>query len=144
MSTLSIGKPSRFVAAMSLLFTACHLDVVTSHYPDIAEARADRLFARGWLPDILPASTTDIRTSNDLDLNVSTGRFRMTPADLAGFAAFASEGAPAQSRLVDWDAVVAAYVADGFLPRTFRQGIATWVFFCRVDSGECQYVSWAG
>ena len=66
-----------WVAALALLPS----DVVTSRYATLTEARADHLFERGWLPDILPSSATDIRTSNNLDLNVSEGEFSFAQAD---------------------------------------------------------------
>ena len=134
--------PSAFAALVAMLFTACPPHAVASHYATLADARADQLFARGWLPDILPESTTGIRTSNDMDINRSTGRFRMAPADIAAFAAHSTEGAPAQSPLSGWQAVVAGYASDGMAPWTLRRGGSTWVFFCNASTGECQYLMW--
>ena len=56
-------------------------DVVMSRYATLADARADELFGRGWLPDILPSSARQIRTSNDLDVSTSEGEFRFAPRD---------------------------------------------------------------
>lgn len=69
------------VAATLLLPT----DVVENRYSSLAEARIDHLFDRGWLPDILPASAYDIRTNNNLDLNLSEGQFSFEPLEAAAF-----------------------------------------------------------
>src|SRR5688500_8592456 len=58
-------------------------DVVDNRYSSLADARADHLFERGWLPDILPASAHDIRTTNNLDLNLSEGEFSFKPVEAA-------------------------------------------------------------
>ncbi len=67
-----------------LLFCSCD-DTVRSEYPTRADAVADTLFERGWLPDIIPASSRDILTVNDLDLNTSHGEFSFDPAEAPVF-----------------------------------------------------------
>jgi hypothetical protein len=133
---------TNFAASIPLLMAARVPEVVSDHFATLAEARADGLFERGWLPDVLPDSTTHLRTSNDLDLNRSTGRFRIAPADVASFAARTVPGAPAVAPLPGWKQVVAGYLDDGFQPHTHSSDGQTWVFFCWAASGECQYVSW--
>ena len=68
---------------MTLLVAAC--DVVERYYPTRAAAEKDRLFERGWLPEIIPPSSRRIKTRNDLDLNTSTGEFYFDNQDLTGF-----------------------------------------------------------
>ncbi len=60
-------------------------DKVSSYYATYSEAKQDRLFERGWLPDILPQDTTHISVTSDLDLNTSTGQFHIPPASLSRF-----------------------------------------------------------
>ncbi|MGK0186065.1 MAG: hypothetical protein ACI9R3_001848 [Verrucomicrobiales bacterium] len=60
-------------------------DTVTSRYESRAEAESDQLFQRGWLPDIIPESSADIVTKNDLDQNTSQGEFSFSRADLPIF-----------------------------------------------------------
>jgi hypothetical protein len=67
-----------------LLLAGCG-DIVSDHYANYEEAKKDRLFERGWLPDILPMSTTNIKTVNDLDLNKSRGSFDIPKNELSGF-----------------------------------------------------------
>lgn len=66
-------------------FIYCHIGYVCSDYKNIIDARADKLFERGWLPDILPNSTTKIETINDLDLNTSSGSFIIPESDIEQF-----------------------------------------------------------
>jgi hypothetical protein len=94
-------------------------DVATSRYATLADARNDRLFERGWLPDILPPSTRDIRVSNDLDVNHSEGEFSFDPADFAGFA----------SRLRPMGGEKFQYSANKH----------AWTFSCDASRGRCKY-----
>jgi hypothetical protein len=133
--------------ALLLLIAACVAvwvlsdDVVTSRYATLATARADDVFGKGWLPDILPASAQRIRTSNNPDLNFSEGEFIFAPKDYAQF----------QSRLgpyvlQDSFALSAEDVArkrsQGFEVATYAQGGNTWVFFCKAAAGHCEYTMW--
>ena len=136
------GWSARFAGLTAILLTGSVPEVVVDHYGTLDEARADGLFERGWLPDLLPASTTAIRTSNDLDLNRSTGRFCVAPRDVAAFTARLRAGAPAAAPIAALPAVVARYAQDGFAAHTHEGEAATWVFFCKAATGECQYLSW--
>lgn len=72
------------VSLMALLLAGCR-DVVTSRYETRAEAEADRLFERGWLPSIIPPSSRGIVTRNDPDLNRSEGEFRFDRNEKTAF-----------------------------------------------------------
>ena len=104
------------VAAVVLSLSGC--DRVSDSYATLADARNDRLFERGWLPDILPASARQIRVSSDLDVNTSEGEFSFDPAD---FAAFAAQLHPVDQSL--------QYSAGGH----------TWPFSCDPRRGHCRY-----
>jgi uncharacterized lipoprotein len=73
------------MALVSVLIIAGCSDVVTDRYQTLQAARDDQLFERGWLPDILPPSAHDIRTSNDLDLNTSEGEFYISELEFDAF-----------------------------------------------------------
>ncbi|TXZ75561.1 hypothetical protein FXE51_09720 [Vibrio mimicus] len=60
-------------------------DTVKNHYADYQQAQADHLFEKGWLPPILPISTTQIELENDLDSNRSQGSFVIAEQDLEQF-----------------------------------------------------------
>jgi hypothetical protein len=105
------------LAAALLSVSSC--DVVTTRYATLDDARRDRLFERGWLPDILPASARDIHVSSDLDVNRSQGEFSFDPADFASFT----------SRLRAKEDKTFEYSAGG----------STWVFLCDSRRGHCRY-----
>ncbi|WP_411845289.1 hypothetical protein AAFN60_16125 [Roseibacillus persicicus] len=60
---------------------------VIDHYSTREETQVDRLFERGWLPEIIPDSTFDQVIQNDLDRNTSTGSFFLEKKDLPAFLA---------------------------------------------------------
>ncbi|MEZ9743830.1 hypothetical protein AB4320_03955 [Vibrio splendidus] len=66
------------------LMSGCS-DVVSDEYSTYAQAKQERLFDRGWLPDILPQSTVKIEVNNDLDANTSEGSFIINEPALSEF-----------------------------------------------------------
>jgi hypothetical protein len=117
-------------------------DVVKSSYATLNDARADELFGRGWLPDILPLSAHDIRTANNLDLNTSEGAFRFAPADHASFSRRLSGYAPMRTPFDDFGQHVLEMQREGFSSGVFADENSTWVFFCKFQQGYCEYVMW--
>ena len=128
----------------SLTLTGCGYltDTVTDNYATLADARADRLFERGWLPDILPETATNIRTSNNLDINVSVGEFEFESVDAAAFYAKLQLGAPKSSPLRDWDEIVTDYSKSGHTQWQYLDSDTTWAFFCTQNSNQCDYRAW--
>ena len=126
--------------AMALLVAsavaAC--DTVDSSYATLADARADRLFERGWLPDVLPSSTTRILTANQIDLDYSTGSFRFHPGEAPDFIAVMRPPAPFEDREED----ARVRIADGATAHSHWTDDSIWVFFCRLEEGKCEYVMW--
>lgn len=74
---------ARFLLLL-LVLTGCS-DIVQSHYDNYQQAQADQLFERGWLPDVLPVSTTQIEAANDLDNNTSQGSFLIAEKEMGQF-----------------------------------------------------------
>ncbi|ELV8598913.1 hypothetical protein QNE95_004444 [Vibrio vulnificus] len=74
---------ARFLLLL-LVLTGCS-DIVQSHYDNYQQAKADQLFERGWLPDVLPVSTTEIEVANDLDNNTSQGSFLIAEKEMGQF-----------------------------------------------------------
>ena len=68
-----------------LILVACSVsgcdESVPLNYSTRADAEAESLFARGWLPEIIPPSSRSISMRNDLDLNISNGEFSFDPSD---------------------------------------------------------------
>jgi hypothetical protein len=46
-----------------------------SHYADVATARRDSAFTRGWLPEIVPEDATNLWELHDLDSNATWACF---------------------------------------------------------------------
>ncbi|MGL5467385.1 MAG: hypothetical protein ACRDCT_04240 [Shewanella sp.] len=77
-------KPLFLLFTTLMLVTGCS-DIAKSRYNTYEQAKSDGLFQRGWLPDILPQSTTKIEVNNNLDLNISEGKFNVAKSDLIYF-----------------------------------------------------------
>ncbi len=72
------------VVLAGLLLASCD-ERVKSTYATRTDAVADLLFERGWLPDIIPPSSREIVTKNDLDLNTSSGEFFFDSVEASAF-----------------------------------------------------------
>lgn len=118
-------------------------DVVTSRYAALADARADSLFGRGWLPDVLPPSAVAIVTVNNLDLNESRGEFSFDPSDAPALFRGLHRGAPARLREHVSDDVKSAQRRRGYSVWWLQQNDSTWVFMCRGAKGHCEYRMWS-
>jgi hypothetical protein len=118
------------------------VNVVTSRYESLNDARADHLFGRGWLPDILPPSAGGIRTSNNLDLNTSEGEFSFATSDYAAFAARLQPYGAIDAPFVNFEGKVEQMRADGLHPAVFEDDTSTWIFFCNPEGGHCLYTMW--
>ena len=113
-----------FIFTCFSLISGCDDLIVTSHYATRSEAEADRLFERGWLPSIIPQSSRDITTINDLDLNYSDGEFR-----------FGTEGLqPFISELTKLEVT-----KQGYQPFEFEDESSRWVFLIDPLKGHCKY-----
>ncbi|ASJ41079.1 hypothetical protein [Vibrio vulnificus] len=80
-----MDRPMKVRFLLLLLVLAGCSDIVQSHYDNYQQAQADQLFERGWLPDVLPVSTTQIEVANDLDNNTSQGSFVIAEKEMAQF-----------------------------------------------------------
>ena len=112
----SMRLSSFLAATVMLLLSSC--DEVTNNYATADDARADSLFDRGWLPDILPPSAYDIRVTADLDVNRSEGEFSFDPADFPSFA---------------------VQFQSFYQPFEYSVGGYTWIFYCDAAAGHCYY-----
>ena len=134
------------VLSLAVAYFGLHLlataDLVTSRYSTLNDARADRLFERGWLPDILPASAREIRTTNDLDINTSEGEFGFAPDDYQTFASRLSPYSPGAARSKDRDRYVRKMEGRGYQSGTLSEEGSTWLFVCERERGYCEYTMW--
>jgi hypothetical protein len=120
---------------------AAGCDVVTTEYDTLAEARADRLFERGWLPDILPPSSYDIRVSNDLDVDTSQGHFSFSPQEFDVFAENLMESAAIDLTLSrSAQSTLERLRSERYPLWRYSASGATWIFSCPPSQGKCEYV----
>jgi len=69
-----------FVAVLLFLVAGCG-ETSTARYATREEAAKDGAILRGWLPEWLPASASEIYETHDLDTNKSSAFFRYAPGD---------------------------------------------------------------
>ncbi len=124
-----------FTIIAAPFFLASCGDVVENSYADITEARNADLFVRGWLPDILPTSTTQIVTKNDLNLNISHGNFVIHPNDYQNFQAQLRE---CMKSSIDTDELL-PNAKKGYRPFCYKHAGYVWVFYINGRTGHCKY-----
>jgi hypothetical protein len=133
----------KFIVIVAGAFlSGCITDIVTSNYATLADARADELFNRGWLPDVLPPSAVDIRTTNNLDINVSNGEFSFSPADSKILFKQLHSGGPNVVPNQYYADQIEAHVQRGYSIWSLQADQTTWIFFCQASKGHCTYTMW--
>jgi hypothetical protein len=110
-------------------------DTVTSRYETRADAEADKLIQRGWLPCIIPQSSYDIATKNDLDINASEGEFSFAPDHAREFTTHLRR--MDASEVSGTDSV--RFMERGYWPHFFRDEDSSWTFFINAEKGHCEY-----
>jgi hypothetical protein len=95
------------------------------------------------LPDLLPPSTYDIRTTNDLERNTSVGGFRVAPAELPLLESHLQPFVSASHHFTGhFEGEIKAYLAAGRPVYQYAENGSTWVFLCNGDDGRCEYTMW--
>ena len=123
-----------FLGIAALLVCGCG-DVVVTRYETRAEAEADRLFLRGWLPSIIPQSSYDITTKNDLEINVSAGQFSFSTDEAKDFTDHLRR--MDASEVSGTDSV--RFMERGYWPHAYRDEDSWWIFFVNPENGHCEY-----
>jgi hypothetical protein len=134
-------KKAATVLVLCLTVAGCS-DQFTDRYSTLQEARRDQVFERGWLPDVLPASSHSLRVSGDVDINTAQGEFSFRGADFEGFTA----------RLQPAPTEVASDIAErssdlrseGYVARAYVDEQYTWMFLCSRERERCEYYGWPG
>lgn len=130
------------IALCLLLASGCDYNTVTHHYDTLAQAKADRLFERGWLPDVLPPSARNIRLATNIDVDTSTGSFEFDPAEAGRLFGQLTPGPAEPSRIRDWPDTKGRYAARGMTAWSYRKAAQTWTFFCSGRQGRCEFFLW--
>lgn len=115
---------------------------VTSDYDDLNAARAARLFEKGWLPDILPASTYDLKVATTVDISAGRGRFRFDPKDYPAFTARLS-AFDGSLPMVDSDNdSVRRLLERNYEAHGFAEHGSKWIFLCDQKDAICEFFVW--
>jgi hypothetical protein len=130
------------VLAVLTAIWAIPRDAVTTRYATLQEARADHLFERGWLPDLLPPSTHDLRVITHVELNNATGEFRFEPAEFEAFSKALVPYAKLKSPFTGFADSVDAHLHRGHPALQYVAEGNTWVFLCKPADGACSYAMW--
>jgi hypothetical protein len=117
-------------------------DTFTERYATLDAARRDRIFERGWLPDILPASTHSLRVSGDVDINTADGEFSLRTSDFETFHAklrsaheVGSLPATAKTRMKELG-------RSGYAAAAYKHDDYAWLFLCNKEMERCEYLGW--
>jgi hypothetical protein len=129
------------IAFVLLLLARCS-DTVTKHYSTRTEAEADRLFDRGWLPRIIPTSSKQIRTSNDLDINTSRGEFHYDVNESGVFMANLREYSARKAPFRRWTDSIREQKKEGYTAFEYSDKQSVWVFFVNPKKGHVRYAMW--
>ncbi len=123
-----------FLVIAALFVCGCG-DTVKSRYKTRADAEADKLFQRGWLPSIIPQSSYDITTENDLDINVSEGEFSFAPDHAKEFIGHLRR--MNASEVSGTDSV--RFMERDYWPHAYLNEDSWWTFFVNSENGHCEY-----
>lgn len=105
------------------------------------DAQVDRLFGRGWLPEIIPGSSSSIELSSNLDINTSTGSFNFDTEDLDDFVRNIQNTTAQGSRFMGECPRMRALTRSGYMSFYYRKNGTIWRFFIHPENGHCEY--WA-
>jgi hypothetical protein len=134
-----------FHALLNKLFRrVVQITIETSGPLSLKQARSYRLFEEGWLPDILPHSTHQIRCSNNQQLNYAHGEFYFSPKEWQQFSASLNPEKNMEAPFVNWAKSLRKMQGEGHTLWNYSEGDRNWVFFCKKDMGYCEYVMWVG
>lgn len=114
-------------------------DTVTNHYATRFDAEADRLFERGWLPIIIPASAKNITTSNNLDINISEGEFQYDPMETNSFLKHLTPYIERKMKVSRWQAQIAEHKKKGYEALEYAAEGSIWIFLIKKIDGHVRY-----
>lgn len=110
-------------------------DWTVREYPTRADAEADKLFERGWLPSLIPLSSHDIRVESELDVNAAAGNFSFDSTERVRFTGALRKMQISEIRESDQF----RYLERGYWPFEHRSKSTRWIFFVHEDKGHCEF-----
>ena len=135
-------KKSAWFLLLAVVLTAGCSDVVTSRYKTYNDAASDGLFGRGWLPEIIPQSSYDIVTSNDLDLNISHGEFSFNLEEKDLFQSMLKPYRGRKTPFLNYKKVVKDRESQGYIAFEYSANKCVWIFYINEKTGHVYYDLW--
>lgn len=127
-------------ALISLALSGC-LDR-SDEYDTINDARKNHVFEKGWLPDLLPASTHDLKVATAVEISAGRGKFRFDPKDYRSFSAKLSEYNGVMSKVDDDNDSIRRLLDEGYEARSYSSGPTNWIFLCDQRKAICEFFVW--
>ncbi|TXH67912.1 MAG: hypothetical protein E6Q88_10275 [Lysobacteraceae bacterium] len=140
---VTMRKPARQIALLTLFLTVLSgcLDK-TDHYSSLNDARSDRLFERGWLPDMLPPSTYDLEITTSVEVSSGHGRFHFDQGDYPPFSTRLSKYNGVMPKLETYHAAIQQLLEEGYAPNSYASGPTNWIFLCDQKKAVCEFFVW--
>ena len=139
---VAIGAVFAALVLVVLLFLAFWgvWDVKEYSFPTKEDAMAAEFFEKGWLPDFIPASSTDIQVTRNIDINTSEGGFAFDPKDAEQFVSILQQKNTDECRLGQPENY-AELRSKGYISIDCSHGDTAWRFMIQKEHGDCRYTS---
>jgi hypothetical protein len=125
---------------LSLALSGC-LDRV-DEYDTIDDAKKNHVFDKGWLPDILPPSTHDLKVVTTVEISAGRGNFSFDPQDYGAFYMRLSAYNGRKSKVDEDNRAIERLLAKGYEARAYSLGATNWLFLCRKAEAVCEFFVW--
>jgi hypothetical protein len=127
-------------ALISLALSGC-LEK-SDEYDTIEEARKNHLFEKGWLPDLLPASTYDLKVVTAVEIPAGHGKFRFDPKEYHDFAAKLEPHEGVMSKVESDNESIRELLDRGYEAHAYSSGTINWIFLCEQRKAVCEFFVW--
>ena len=108
-----------------------YFEQMTESYSTLAEAQD--AIERGWIPPILPPSTTKIHDTHNLDSNIGNGSFQIDPREITYLEAHGAK--PYPTDLVAADPAKSRLLSQGFRFLLYSNEMSGWILAVH-ESGQ--------
>ncbi|GAA5497569.1 hypothetical protein Rhal01_03765 [Rubritalea halochordaticola] len=139
---VTIGTAFAALCLVVLLFLAIRgvWDVKEYSFPTKQEATAAEFFEKGWLPEFIPESSTNIRVKRNIDINTSEGGFAFDPKDAEPFVSTLEQKNTNECRLGQPENYTELR-SKGYISIDCSHGDTVWRFMIHKELGDCRYTS---
>ena len=111
-------------------------------YDTIDDARNNHVFEKGWLPDLLPNSTYDLKLVTAVDVSAGRGKFSFDPKEYRDFSAKLSEYDGGMSKIDNDNKSIRMLLNEGYEARAYSSGATNWLFLCEQREAVCEFFVW--